>query len=135
MLRISIDESEEAVLLRLEGQLIGPWVQDVEQCWRKTFLDPAFCGERERDSGALGADPRRDGADDWRLPGDGDTFVKRPQEETTDPSRRINPGHSKSYCVRSIGLLICPQRNVGSPIADASPEAKRKAARWGRLSC
>ena len=37
MLRISIDESEEAVLLRLEGQLIGPWVQDVEQCWRKTF--------------------------------------------------------------------------------------------------
>jgi hypothetical protein len=56
------------VLLRLEGQLIGPWVQDVEQCWRKTFLDPAFCGERERDSGALGADPRRDGADDWRLP-------------------------------------------------------------------
>src|SRR4029453_7964595 len=37
MLRISIDESEEAVVLRLEGQLIGPWVQDVEQCWRKTF--------------------------------------------------------------------------------------------------
>jgi len=37
MLRISIDESEEAVVLRLEGQLIGPWVQDVEHCWRKTF--------------------------------------------------------------------------------------------------
>ena len=37
MLRITIDEEEEAVVLRLEGQLIGPWVQDVEQCWRKAF--------------------------------------------------------------------------------------------------
>jgi hypothetical protein len=38
MLRITIDEGEEAVLLRLEGQLIGPWVQKVEQCWRKAFV-------------------------------------------------------------------------------------------------
>jgi anti-anti-sigma regulatory factor len=37
MLRISIDEGEEAVVLRLEGQLIGPWVEDVEQCWRRAF--------------------------------------------------------------------------------------------------
>lgn len=37
MLRITIDEGEEAVVLRLEGQLIGPWVEDVEQCWRRAF--------------------------------------------------------------------------------------------------
>jgi len=37
MLRISIDEGEEAVVLRLEGQLIGPWVEAVEQCWRRAF--------------------------------------------------------------------------------------------------
>ena len=37
MLRITIDEGEDAVVLRLEGQLIGPWVEDVEQCWRKAF--------------------------------------------------------------------------------------------------
>jgi anti-anti-sigma regulatory factor len=36
MLRITIDEDKDAVL-RLEGQLIGPWVEDVEQCWRKAF--------------------------------------------------------------------------------------------------
>lgn len=37
MLRITIDEGEESVVLRLEGQLIGPWVEDVEQCWRRAF--------------------------------------------------------------------------------------------------
>lgn len=43
MLRITIDEGDEAVVLRLEGQLIGPWVQDVEQCWRRAF---ATLGQR-----------------------------------------------------------------------------------------
>ena len=37
MLRITIDESPDAVVLRLEGSLIGPWVKDVEECWRKVF--------------------------------------------------------------------------------------------------
>jgi anti-anti-sigma regulatory factor len=37
MLRITIDEDNDAVVLRLEGQLIGPWVEEVEQCWRKAF--------------------------------------------------------------------------------------------------
>lgn len=38
MLRITIDEKKDAVVLRLEGELIGPWVQEVEQCWRKVFV-------------------------------------------------------------------------------------------------
>jgi anti-anti-sigma regulatory factor len=37
MLRITIEEKQRAVILRLEGQLIGPWVADVEQCWRNIF--------------------------------------------------------------------------------------------------
>jgi len=37
MLRITIDEKQDAVVLRLEGELIGPWVEEVEQCWRKVF--------------------------------------------------------------------------------------------------
>ena len=37
MLRITIDESPESVTLRLEGKLIGPWVEEVEQCWRRVF--------------------------------------------------------------------------------------------------
>ncbi len=37
MLRIPIDEGEDAVVLRLERQLISPWVEDVEQCWCKAF--------------------------------------------------------------------------------------------------
>jgi len=40
MLRIPIDEGEDAVVLRLERQLISPWVEDVEQCWRKAFETP-----------------------------------------------------------------------------------------------
>jgi hypothetical protein len=38
MLRITIEESTESVTLRLEGKLIGPWVEEVEQCWRKVFI-------------------------------------------------------------------------------------------------
>jgi ABC-type transporter Mla MlaB component len=37
MLRITIDENSGSVTLRLEGKLIGPWVEEVEQCWRKVF--------------------------------------------------------------------------------------------------
>jgi CRP/FNR family transcriptional regulator len=40
MLRITIDKDKDAVVLRLEGQLIGPWVEDVEQCWRKVNFVP-----------------------------------------------------------------------------------------------
>ena len=39
MLRIMIDEAPTAVTLRLEGKLIGPWVEEVEQCWQKAFLN------------------------------------------------------------------------------------------------
>lgn len=37
MLRITIHEGEKSVVLRLEGKLIGPWVAEVEQCWRRAF--------------------------------------------------------------------------------------------------
>ena len=37
MLRITIDEKKDAVVLRLEGRLIGPWIEEVEQCWRNVF--------------------------------------------------------------------------------------------------
>lgn len=43
MLRISIEEKTDAVVLRLEGRLIGPWVTDVERCWINIF---ATLGER-----------------------------------------------------------------------------------------
>jgi len=43
MLRITIEEKGEAVVVRLEGQLIGPWVADVEQCWKNVF---ATLGQR-----------------------------------------------------------------------------------------
>ena len=43
MLRITIDEGEESVVLRLEGKLIAPWVAEVEQCWPRAFTS---VGER-----------------------------------------------------------------------------------------
>ena len=39
MLRITIDEKPDTVVLCLEGSLIVPWVQEVEQCWRKVFAN------------------------------------------------------------------------------------------------
>jgi ABC-type transporter Mla MlaB component len=39
MLRITIDEKPDTVVLRLEGSLIIPWVEEVEQCWRNVFAN------------------------------------------------------------------------------------------------
>jgi outer membrane protein TolC/ABC-type transporter Mla MlaB component len=55
MLRITTTETDERVMLKLEGKLSGPWAAELEQCWRTaspakrlvldlsgvTFVDPA----------------------------------------------------------------------------------------------
>lgn len=43
MLRITKAGNEEAVVLRLEGRLRGPWVDVLAQCWRS-----ALAGSRGR---------------------------------------------------------------------------------------
>lgn len=37
MLRITIEEKKDTIVLRLEGSLISTWVPDVERCWRNVF--------------------------------------------------------------------------------------------------
>jgi hypothetical protein len=34
MLRITIHDTPPAVTFRLEGRLVGPWVRELEECWR-----------------------------------------------------------------------------------------------------
>ncbi len=34
MLRISIKYRPDSTILRLEGKLVGPWIPELEQCWR-----------------------------------------------------------------------------------------------------
>ena len=34
MLRITTTDSGEKVILKLEGKLAGPWVEEFERCWR-----------------------------------------------------------------------------------------------------
>ncbi len=34
MLRISIKYQADSTTLRLEGKLVGPWIPELEQCWR-----------------------------------------------------------------------------------------------------
>jgi hypothetical protein len=50
MLRITITEGIESATFRLEGKLIGPWVEELRRCWckaqegheaRKLFVDLA----------------------------------------------------------------------------------------------
>jgi hypothetical protein len=56
MLRITTRADRAAVIFELEGKLVGPWVDELEQCWRRldahnqrlrialqavTFIDPA----------------------------------------------------------------------------------------------
>ncbi len=40
MLRITANDSPRVLTFRLEGRLEGPWVRELEQCWR-SVLDGA----------------------------------------------------------------------------------------------
>jgi len=39
MLRITVHDNLEALAFQLEGTLAGPWVREVEECWRRTLAD------------------------------------------------------------------------------------------------
>ena len=34
MMRITVDHAPRALTFRLEGRLAGPWVRELEECWR-----------------------------------------------------------------------------------------------------
>lgn len=36
MLRITVDQSGDPVVLKVEGKLKGPWVTELERCWQST---------------------------------------------------------------------------------------------------
>lgn len=37
MLRITVHDNPESLTFQLEGALAGPWVRELEECWRRTF--------------------------------------------------------------------------------------------------
>src|SRR5262249_47761488 len=38
MLRITTHDINESLTFQLEGKLTGPWVQELEQCWRSSVI-------------------------------------------------------------------------------------------------
>lgn len=36
MLRITVEENPEAIILKLEGRLAGPWVEELDRVWNET---------------------------------------------------------------------------------------------------
>jgi len=37
MLRITVHKNLESLTFQLEGKLAGPWVRELEECWRSTL--------------------------------------------------------------------------------------------------
>jgi hypothetical protein len=42
MMRITVHHTPRALTFRLDGRLVGPWVRELEECWRG-----ALAGQRE----------------------------------------------------------------------------------------
>lgn len=40
MLRITVREERGRATLKLEGNLSGPWVKELERCWQETMFCP-----------------------------------------------------------------------------------------------
>ena len=38
MLRITIHDLPESLTFQFEGRLVGPWVREAEECWRRTLI-------------------------------------------------------------------------------------------------
>ncbi|HKV78773.1 MAG TPA: hypothetical protein VJP02_11555 [Candidatus Sulfotelmatobacter sp.] len=36
MLRITVDQQGDPIILKVEGKLSGPWVKELERCWQST---------------------------------------------------------------------------------------------------
>jgi anti-anti-sigma regulatory factor len=36
VLRITVEENSEAIVLKLEGRLTGPWVEELDRVWEQT---------------------------------------------------------------------------------------------------
>jgi len=36
VLRITVEENPEAIILKLEGRLAGPWVEELDRVWNET---------------------------------------------------------------------------------------------------
>lgn len=36
VLRITVDENSEGIVLKLEGRLTGPWVEELDRVWKET---------------------------------------------------------------------------------------------------
>lgn len=37
MLRITIHDDQESLCFQLEGRLAGPWLRELEECWKSTL--------------------------------------------------------------------------------------------------
>ena len=40
MLRITVHEKPPVLTFQLEGELAGPWVRELEECWRSALAGP-----------------------------------------------------------------------------------------------
>ncbi len=40
MLRITVHDKPQALTFQLEGRLAGPWLRELEECWKSTLAHP-----------------------------------------------------------------------------------------------
>ena len=40
MLRITVHDKPQVLTLQLEGRLAGPWLRELEECWKSTLAQP-----------------------------------------------------------------------------------------------
>ena len=43
MLRITVHDAPGTLTFRLKGRLAGPWVRELEECWRAARLTGVTC--------------------------------------------------------------------------------------------
>ena len=57
MLRITVHKNAQTARLQLEGRLAGPWVTELDECWRGTFASESQPNIEVDLTGLISIDP------------------------------------------------------------------------------
>ena len=57
MLRITVHKNSQTPRLQLEGRLAGPWVRELDECWKRTFASERQSNIEVDLTGLISIDP------------------------------------------------------------------------------
>ena len=77
MLRITVHKNSQTIRLQLEGRLAGPWLTELDECWRRTFASERQPNIEVDLTGLISIDPSGQGVSGRNAPTEAPVCCRR----------------------------------------------------------